>query len=82
MSMFGLNDLPEDSPLNSVYRFGAGAIGVGLLVFGVLGFAGGLGFFDTSGNDVAGLSTNALLSAISVVPVALTPRANASARHR
>lgn len=67
MAIFGMSDLPSDSPLNRVYRFGAGAIGLGLLVFGILGFAGGLAFFDTTGNTVAGLSTNTVLSTISVV---------------
>jgi hypothetical protein len=62
-----MKDLPEDNPLNRVYKFGAGVIGVGLLIFGGLGFAGGLGFFDTTGNQVAGLSTNSILSMISVV---------------
>ena len=67
MTLFGLKDLPQDNPLNRVYRYSAGAIGAGLLVFGILGFAGGLGFFDTTGNEVAGLSTNSVLSLISVV---------------
>jgi hypothetical protein len=67
MAIFGLRDLPEDNPLNRVYRYSAGVIGLGLLVFGVLGFTGGLGFFDTTGNKVAGLSTNTLLSTVSVV---------------
>lgn len=65
--MFGLHDLPEDNPLNKVYRIAAGAIGVGLLVFGVLGLVDQLAFFDTVGNTVAGLSTNVVLSGISVV---------------
>ena len=67
MTMFGVQGLPQDNPLNRVYRLGAGAIGVGLLGFGIAGFSGGLGFFDTTGNDVAGLSTNSVLSAISVL---------------
>jgi len=68
MSMLGLKDLPEDNPLNRVYRIAAGLIGAGLLVFGVLGFFNQLAFFDTAGADkVLGLSTNVILSAISVV---------------
>jgi hypothetical protein len=68
MTMFGLTNLPTDSPLNRVYRFGAAFIGAGLLVFGVLGYFNQLAFFDTAGADkVIGLSTNVLLSTISVV---------------
>lgn len=67
MAIFGARNLPTDSSLNRVYRFGAGVIGGSLLVFGVLGFADALGFFDTRGDQLAGLSTNTLLSAISVV---------------
>lgn len=68
MSMLGLKNLPENNPLNRVYRFGAGFIGLGLLIFGVLGYFNQLAFFDTAGADkVAGLSTNVVLSTISVV---------------
>jgi hypothetical protein len=67
MSMFGMRNLPEDNHLNRVYRFGAGLIGLVLLVFGLLGFFDQLAFFDTEGDKVAGLSTNAVLSTISVV---------------
>jgi hypothetical protein len=66
--MFGIHDLPTDNPLNRVYRVGAAVIGVGLLVFGILGYFNQLPFFDTAGGDkVVGLSTNVLLSTISVV---------------
>ncbi|HZB49427.1 MAG TPA: DUF4383 domain-containing protein [Mycobacteriales bacterium] len=67
MSMFGLKSLPQDHRLGRVYRFGAALTGVLLLIFGILGYAGGLGFFDTEGDTVAGLSTNGVLSTISVV---------------
>jgi hypothetical protein len=68
MSMLGLKDLPKDNPLNRVYRIGAGLLGLGLLIFGVLGYFNQLAFFDTAGGDkVAGLSTNVILSTISVV---------------
>ena len=50
-----------------VHRLGALLIAAVLATFGVLGFAGGLGFFDTEGRDVAGLSSNGLLSTLSVV---------------
>ena len=67
MTMFGMRNMPEDHRLSRVYRFGAGVVGAVLLVFGVLGFFDQLAFFDTEGDRVAGLSTNAVLSTISVV---------------
>lgn len=67
MTTFGLTNLPTNNPLNRVYRVGAAVIGIGLLAFGVLGYVNQLSFFDTTGNSVAGLSTNVLLSTISVV---------------
>lgn len=66
--MLGLKDLPENNPLNKVYRISAGVIGLVLLGFGVLGFFNQLAFFDTAGADkVVGLSTNVLLSSVSVL---------------
>jgi hypothetical protein len=67
MTMFGLTNLPTDNPLNRVYRVASALIGGSVLTFGVLGYADLLGFFSTSGDDVLGLSTNVLLSTISVV---------------
>ncbi|MBH0247373.1 DUF4383 domain-containing protein, partial [Streptomyces cavourensis] len=61
------DELPLDHRLATVYRIGAGLCGVILLVFGILGFTNQLGFFDTNGSQVAGLSTNGLLSLISLV---------------
>lgn len=61
------DELPVDHRLAAVYRIGAGLCGVILLAFGILGFAGLLGFFDTMGSQIAGLSTNGLLSLISVI---------------
>ena len=55
------------SPVFLVQRAGALVVGSFLLVFGVLGFAGGLDFFSTQGERVLGLSSNGLLSALSVV---------------
>lgn len=49
------------------HRLGAAALGIGLCVFGVLGFVERLGFFATQGGTVLGLSSNGLLAAISVV---------------
>ena len=51
----------------AVHRVGAVAVAAVLLVFGLLGFAGGLAFFSTSGEPILGLSSNGLLSTISVV---------------
>ena len=67
MAVFGMRNMPQDHRLSRVYRFGGGLVGVVLLVFGVLGFFDQLAFFDTEGDRVAGLSTNAVLSTISVV---------------
>jgi hypothetical protein len=50
-----------------VHRVGAVAVALVILVFGLLGFAGGLDYFSTSGQPIAGLSSNGLLSTISVV---------------
>jgi hypothetical protein len=50
-----------------VHRAGAVIVAVVIAVFGVLGFAGGLAFFDTTGTPVLGLSTNGALSTISIV---------------
>ncbi|KIF02419.1 hypothetical protein PL81_30030, partial [Streptomyces sp. RSD-27] len=61
------DELPVDHPLNRVYRVGAGLCGLLLLLFGCLGFAGSLAAFSTDGQRIAGLSTNGLLSTVSVV---------------
>ncbi len=50
-----------------VHRVGAVVVAVVIAAFGILGFVGGLGFFDTRGAPVLGLSSNGLLSTISVV---------------
>ncbi|THA50618.1 DUF4383 domain-containing protein [Streptomyces sp. A1136] len=60
-------ELPVDHRLAQVYRYGAGLCGVILLVFGCLGFADQLSPFDTEGTSIAGMSTNGVLSLISVV---------------
>lgn len=53
--------------LDLVHRVGAVLFGVGLGTFGVLGLVERLDWFSTSGTPVLGLSTNGLLSAISLV---------------
>jgi hypothetical protein len=50
-----------------VHRTGAAVLGVGLCVFGILGFGNQLGFLSIHGEEVLGLSTNGLLSTISLV---------------
>lgn len=59
-------ELPVDHRLSTVYRVGAGLIGTGLIVFGVLGLVERLGVFTTEDNTVLGLNTNGALSLLSV----------------
>ncbi|MDI2125066.1 DUF4383 domain-containing protein [Yinghuangia seranimata] len=61
------DELPADHRLSQVYRFGGGLTGLLLVVFGCLGFADQLAYFDTNGSNIAGLSTNGALSTVSVV---------------
>ncbi|MGW5862417.1 DUF4383 domain-containing protein [Streptomyces sp. NPDC055239] len=58
--------LPVDHRLSTVYRGGAGLMGLVLLAFGVLGLIDKIGFFDTGGDTVAGLNTNGALSILSI----------------
>lgn len=58
--------LPVDHRLNRVYRFGAGLMGAFLVAFGILGLIDQVGWFDTHGDQVAGLSTNGTLSVLSI----------------
>ena len=55
----------------AVHRVGAVAVAAVLLVFGVLGFVGGLYYFSTDGEPVLGLSSNGLLSTLSVATAAV-----------
>ncbi len=50
-----------------MHRIGAAVLGVGLCVFGILGLVNQLGFLSIEGEEVLGLSTNGLLSTISIV---------------
>lgn len=59
--------LPSDHPLCKVYRVGAALFGGGLIIFGGLGFANQLEFLSTNGREVMGLSSNGLLSLISLL---------------
>ncbi|RMI45197.1 DUF4383 domain-containing protein [Streptomyces triticirhizae] len=60
-------DRPADRRLNRFYRIGAGLMGLGLVIFGVLGITRKLGAFSTGDNTVWGMNTNGALSWLSVV---------------
>lgn len=59
--------LPPEHPLSKIYRVGAAVFGAGLIVFGVLGLANRLQFLYVTGVEIFGLSTNGLLSIISII---------------
>lgn len=61
------DELPVDHHLARVYRLGAAACGLILLTFGCLGFADALSPFNTSGDRIAGMTTNTTLSIISIL---------------
>ncbi|MGY1653077.1 DUF4383 domain-containing protein [Geodermatophilus sp. SYSU D01119] len=54
-----------------VHRTGAFVVAGVIAVFGVLGLANGLDFFSTDGERILGLSSNGLLSTISLVTAAV-----------
>jgi hypothetical protein len=60
-----------DPRVFAVQRIGALAVAAVILVFGLLGFAGGLDFFSTDGGSILGMSSNGLLSTISVLTAAV-----------
>jgi hypothetical protein len=64
-------DGPSGDRVLVVHRLGAVAVALVVLVFGLLGFAGGLDFFSTSGEPILGMSSNGLLSTISVLTAAV-----------
>jgi Domain of unknown function (DUF4383) len=55
------------SRVYAVQRTGAVLVALFLLLFGLLGFASGQAFFSTRGQSVLGMSSNGLLSTLSVV---------------
>jgi hypothetical protein len=62
-----MSGLPKNHKLGKVYRYGGGATGAILLVFGILGFISKLTFFSTHGKSIFGISSNGALALISVV---------------
>lgn len=67
MSGGGSGPMQANHQVVWVHRVGAVVVAAVIAVFGVLGFVGGLSFFDTQGAPIAGLSTNGALSTISIV---------------
>ena len=67
----GATPLSPGQRVPVVHRVGALAVAAAIAVFGVLGFLDGLPFFSTDGGRVLGLSSNGLLSTISVVTAAV-----------
>ncbi|MFD5625786.1 MULTISPECIES: DUF4383 domain-containing protein [unclassified Streptomyces] len=61
------DEFPVDHHLATVYRYGAASCGILLLVFAGLGFADALSPFNTSGDTIAGMTSNVALSVISTV---------------
>ena len=74
----------QDHHIWHVHQVGSGILGGVLVTFGLLGFVNQLDFFSTTGGEVAGISSNGLLSTISVVvgagliASAFAPRATSS----
>src|SRR3954453_7144623 len=60
-----------DGRVFAVQRLGAVAVGLVLLIFGLLGSTSGVPFLSTHGERVLGLSSNGLLSALSVTVAAV-----------
>ncbi|MFD8702510.1 DUF4383 domain-containing protein [Kitasatospora sp. NPDC059648] len=66
------DELPTvDRRLALVWRVGAAAGGIFLIVFGILGLADHPGFLATHGDRISGLSTNGALSILSIVAGAI-----------
>ena len=68
-------DTGEQRPMNArvyaVQRIGAVGVGLVLLVFGLLGAMGGVPFLSTHGESYLGMSSNGLLSTLSLVVAAV-----------
>ncbi len=64
-------DRPVDERVYAVQRLGAVSVGLILLVFGLLGSTSGVPFLDTHGQRLLGMSSNGLLSALSLAVAAV-----------
>jgi hypothetical protein len=62
-----VSSTPPGRRLDFVHRIGAAVLGVGLCVFGVLGFIDRLEFLAIRGKVILGLASNGLLSMISLI---------------
>jgi hypothetical protein len=62
---------PETGRVPTVHRFGALVVAAVIAAFGVLGLLDGLDYFSTDGERIAGLSSNGLLSTISLATAAV-----------
>jgi hypothetical protein len=61
----------EKTRVTVVHRIGALVVAAVIATFGVLGLLDGLDYFSTDGERIAGLSSNGLLSTISLVTAAV-----------
>lgn len=68
-----MTNVRRDTPrqLDHLHRAGAVVFGLGIGTFGVLGFVNRLDMFSTTGQPVLGLSSNGLLSTVSVAVAAI-----------
>jgi hypothetical protein len=66
-----LHPRPGPHPVHRLHRVGAAAVGAFLILFAALGLTEGLAWLGTNGTWVLGLSSNGLLSVISLVVGAL-----------
>jgi hypothetical protein len=61
----------EAGRVPAVHRIGAIVVAAVIAAFGVLGLIDGLAYFSTDGERIAGLSSNGLLSTVSLVTAAV-----------
>jgi hypothetical protein len=65
------DDVSAGNRVYAVQRIGAFAVAAVIAVFGLLGLANGLAYFSTDGERILGMSSNGLLSTISLVTAAV-----------
>ena len=61
------DSLPTDKRLSRVYQVGAGLVGLGLVVFGLLGVFSSIGYWSRGDDTVLGLHTDKALSWLSIL---------------